>query len=342
MHVYPDESRRPIAFASKTLNEHEKLYGQIDKEALGIIFCLKKYRLYLYGRHFTILTDHKPLERIFGNKTTIPALAAQRLQRWAIILSAFSYDIKYISSKQNAVADALSRLPLPHSSGSHDDEDIFRVEEMLLDSLPVTCKEIKDATRKDPVLSRVLQYIQEGWPRTVTDERFKPYFHRRDELSTEMNCVMWGMRVIIPEQYRLRMLDELHAEHIGIVRMKEMARSYIWWPCLDKDIEVTVRNCKPCVNVRNSQSRSPLTPWRWPEKPWHRVHIDYAEKRGEHFLIAVDAHSRWPEIIHMHKNTTTAATITALRGMFSKYGLPNQICSDNGPQFTSGDFEFFC
>lgn len=88
----------------------------------------------------------------------------------------------------------------------------------------MTCKEIKDATRKDPVLSRVLQYIQEGWPRTMTDERLKPYFHRKDELSTEMNCVMWGMRVVIPEHYRLRMLDELHAEHIGIVRMKEIAR----------------------------------------------------------------------------------------------------------------------
>ena len=81
MHVYPNGLRRPIAFASRTLNEHEKRYGQIDKEALAIMFGLKRFHLYLYGRHFTILTDHKPLERIFGPKTAIPSLAAMRLQR---------------------------------------------------------------------------------------------------------------------------------------------------------------------------------------------------------------------------------------------------------------------
>ena len=339
MHVYPDGSRRPIAFASRTLNEHEKLYGQIDKEALGIIFCLKKFRLYLYGRHFTILTDHKPLERIFGNKTAIPALAAQRLQRWAIILSAFSYDIKYVTSQQNAVADALSRLPLPHSSR---DEEVFRIEESLLDSLPVTHKEIMDATRRDPVLSRVLEYTQNGWPNVITDQRLKPFQQRKDELSVEMNCIMWGMRVIIPEHYRLRMLEELHSEHVGIVRMKELARSYFWWPNLDKEIESTVRNCKPCADVRHAPARAPLMPWRWPSKPWERLHIDFAEKQGQHFLIIVDAHSRWPEIVHMHKTTTTTATITALRNLFAKYGLPLQICSDNGPQFTSAEFEHFC
>ena len=76
MHVYPDGI--PIAYASRTLNEREKRYGQIDKEALPIMFGLKRFHLYLYGRHFTILTDYKPLERIFGPKTAIPSLAAMR------------------------------------------------------------------------------------------------------------------------------------------------------------------------------------------------------------------------------------------------------------------------
>ena len=80
MHVYPNGTRLPIAYASQTLNEHEKRYGQIDKEALAIMFGLKRFHLYLYGQHFTILTDHKPLERIFGPKTAIPSLAAMRLQ----------------------------------------------------------------------------------------------------------------------------------------------------------------------------------------------------------------------------------------------------------------------
>ena len=89
MHVYPNGTRRPIAYGSRTLNEHEKRYGQIDKEALAIMFGLKRFHVYLYGRHFTILTDHKPLERIFGPRTAIPPLAAMHLQRCAITLGSF-------------------------------------------------------------------------------------------------------------------------------------------------------------------------------------------------------------------------------------------------------------
>ena len=117
MDVYPSGTRRPIACASQTLNEHERRYGQIDKEALAINFGLKRLHVYLYGRHFTTLTDHKPLERIFVPKTAIPPLAAMRLQRWAIILAAFNYSIKFVPSKQTAVADALSRLPLLSTAG---------------------------------------------------------------------------------------------------------------------------------------------------------------------------------------------------------------------------------
>ena len=206
MHVYPNGNRRPIAYASRTLNEHEKRYGQIDKEALEIMFGLKRFHLYLYGRHFTILTDHKPLERIFGPKTAIPSLAAMRLQRWAIILSAFNYSIRFVPSKQNAVADALSRLPLP--SMSTEEDAIFRVEERLIDSLPVTHKEISHATRVDPVLSRV--FVRQGWPQHVEDLRLQPFCNRRFELSVERDCLLWGLRVIIPTQYQEDMLEELH------------------------------------------------------------------------------------------------------------------------------------
>ena len=93
MHVYPNGTRRPIAYGSRTINEHKK--RQIDKEALAIMFGLKRFHVYLYGRHFMILTDHKPLERSFGPRTAIPPLAAMLLQRWAIILAAFNHSIKF-------------------------------------------------------------------------------------------------------------------------------------------------------------------------------------------------------------------------------------------------------
>ena len=339
MHVYPNGTRRPIAYASRTLNEHEKRYGQIDKEALAIMFGLKRFHLYLYGRHFTILTDHKPLERIFGPKTAIPSLAAMRLQRWAIILAAFNYSIKFVPSKQNAVADALSRLPLPSSTGG--ESSIFKVEERLIDCLPITYKEISHATRVDPVLSRVLEFVRSGWPKHVEDLRLKPFFHRRYELSIEQDCLLWGLRVVIPTRYQKDLLEELHVGHPGIVRMKEVARSYLWWPNVDLEIEQMVRNCGNCQQVRKPPAVAPLAPWMWPSHPWHRIHIDYAECDKRHYFIIVDAHSRWPEIFHMPRNTTAASTITILRELFAKYGMPIHCVSDNGPQFRSEEFAHF-
>ena len=100
------------------------------------MFGLKRFRDYVYGRCFTILTDHKPLERILGPKTAVPTLAAQRLQRWAIILSAFKYDLKFIPSKENAVADALSRIPLLVTGKISKEETVFSVEEKMIEHAP--------------------------------------------------------------------------------------------------------------------------------------------------------------------------------------------------------------
>ena len=190
------------------------------------MFGLKRFHLYLYRRYITILTDHKPLEKIFGPKTAIPSLAAMRLQCWAIILAAFKYSIKFVPSKQNAVADALSRLPLPSSTGG--ESSIFKVEERLIDCLPIMYKEISHATRVNPVLSRVLEFVRSGWPKHIEDLRLKPFFHRQYELSIEQDCLLWGLRVVIPTRYQKDLSEELHVGHPGIVRIKEVACSYLW------------------------------------------------------------------------------------------------------------------
>ena len=231
-----------------------------------------------------------------------------RLQRWAIILSAFNYSIRFVPSKQNAVADALSRLPLPSTSNNED--ATYNVEERLIHSLPITHKEISHATRKDPVLSKVQDYVNRGWPKHVEDLCLRPYVNRRFELSVEEDCLLWGLRVVIPTQYQEDMLLELHSGHPGIVRMKELARSYVWWP------KTTVRNCKSCQQVKKPPAVAPLTPWLWPSNPWHRIHIDYAEDEFGHYFILVDAHSRWPGIYFMRQNTSASATIAIFQISF--------------------------
>ena len=100
-HVFPNGEEKPIAFASRTLNKSERNYAQIEKEALSIVSEIKKFHQYLYGRKFLLVTDHKPLVTLLGPKSGIPTLAAARLQRWVILLSAYQYEIEYLSKKKN-------------------------------------------------------------------------------------------------------------------------------------------------------------------------------------------------------------------------------------------------
>ena len=110
--IQKDGTERPISFASRVLNNAEKNYSQIDKEALSIVYGVQKFSQYLYGTKFLLKTDHKPLVAIFGPKKGLPAFAASRLQRYALYLSGFQYDISYVKSQDHGNADGLSRLPI--------------------------------------------------------------------------------------------------------------------------------------------------------------------------------------------------------------------------------------
>ena len=113
-HVLPDGSEKPIAFASCSLSSSERNYAQIEKEALSLIFGIKKFHQYLYGRKFLLdRPQTKPLLAILGPKKGIPSLAAARLQRWAVLLSAYHCEIEFKPTDDHGNADGLSRLPLP-------------------------------------------------------------------------------------------------------------------------------------------------------------------------------------------------------------------------------------
>lgn len=189
------------------------------------------------------------------------------------------------------------------------------------------------ATHTDWSLSKVLKYVLDEWPGKV-DESLKAFYTRRCELSVERGCILRGTRVVIPEKLRKAVLTELHMGHPGIVKMKALARNYIWWPKIDADIEQMCKACEPCQLEQRMACQVPLHPWEFPGQSWKRLHLDFAGPfLGHTFMIVVDAYSKWLEVFKMG-SVTPQATITRLRRLFAVYGLPEHIVTDNGTQFT--------
>jgi len=135
----------------------------------------------------------------------------------------------------------------------------------------------------------------------------------REEITIEARCLLRGMRAIIPIKLRPKVLNQVHHDHLGMTRMKSVARSYFWWPGVDKDIEELARKCQSCQAVKHATPVAPLHPWPWPSKPWKRIHVDFAGPfQGHMFLVIVDAHAKWPEVFIM-TSTTVAKTVEAFR-----------------------------
>ena len=175
-------------------------YSQVEKEGLTIIFGTKRFHNYLFGRHFTIESDHKPLSFLFSENKQIPQMASSRIQRWALTLSAYHYSICYKSGKGLSNADALSRLPRPVTTTSDClPGDLINLLAHLSTTTSLSAINIKELTYKDGVLSRVHRYIQSGWPASIDEEVMRPFFSKQNELSVLHGCVLWGSRILVPK-----------------------------------------------------------------------------------------------------------------------------------------------
>lgn len=175
-----------------------------------------------------------------------------RLQRYAIILSAYNYVLQYISSENNLVADYFSRAPVPDTMCEGEGKYDAYCSLNFLDTFApaVLFTDIKNATYNDKTIQTVVKYTNVGWPRKIVCESIRPYFLCRTDLQYENGILMRGHKIVIPMSLRERMLRELHSTHLGIVKMKCNARGRMWWPGIDEDIERWIGACEVCASVR--------------------------------------------------------------------------------------------
>ncbi|GBM29413.1 Uncharacterized protein K02A2.6 [Araneus ventricosus] len=257
--------------------------------------------------------------------------------------------VKELLSSDSVLAPFNEKLPLiltcdasPYGSETPETDIPSPSEVLILEEFhnsPVKADEISQATLRDPVLSRVLNWVLKGWLESVKECRI--IYLKRHELSVHKNCLLWGNRVVIPEVLRRRVLDELHISHPGIEKMKSLARCYVWWPKTEEDIENHVGLCEPSQQTTHAPPRAPVHPWEVTTKPWSRVHTYFAGRfQGQIFFLLVDSFSKWLEVKRL-SSATSSATIKVLREIFVTHGIPDSVASDNGSQYTSEEFQNF-
>lgn len=343
-----DGVERPIAFASRALTSAEQKYSVGEREALACIWASERWHMYLYGRAFTLRTDHQALTALLATSGT--GHRPLRLHRWAERLQQYNYTLQFTPGRDNVVADLLSRATpslLPDPGPDSAEQGLIQMLHTPLQST-VSLQELQTASEQDPLLSQLRAFIRSGWPTKVPDE-LAPFHRVKDELSCWNDvCIARGLCTVIPDCLRARILTMAHDGHLGIVRVKQRCRDLVWWPGIDRDIEALVRDCTACLlsGKTGPPAPPPLQPLPWPAKPWEHLQLDicgelYAVPHHQRFMVVVyDLHSKWPEVLSTG-TVTTRVVIDFLDTLFSSWGEPKAITTDNGPQFISAEFTAF-
>ena len=334
---------KPVAYASKSLNETEQNYAQIEKELYAIVFGCTRFHQFIYGRKTLVESDHKPLEIIFKKSLTN---APPRLQRMLLQLQKYDIIVKFKSGKKIPVADTLSRKFLPADPNEILIEDLDVQIHSIIKNLPVSDQkitELRTESNKDNDLLILKEYAQRGWPDKKQDcnPSVQAYWTFREEISCVDGILLKGDRIIVPKTLKESMLDKLHSAHFGVEKTTQRARQVLYWPGMTDDINKYISSCNVCAKYQQANAKEPMQSHEIPSRPWQKVATDIFTWNKRNFMVTVDYYSRFWEIDELN-TTTSQAVIRKLSTHFARYGIPEILISDNGSQYTSQEFQEFC
>jgi hypothetical protein len=347
-----DGSNSIIAYASRLLTDVESSYSQTEREALAITWAILHFHLYVTGKEFTVITDHKPLEAIF-NKPLIQPPA--RIERWLLKLQLYDFTVIYQPGKH--MSHYMSRHPIPSTKISTREQSIAEnyVNSICMKSVPksVPLSSITEATKEDKAIQLILKILSK---KRCTKEEIsklnsqeKDWFSALKEIQLQLTKVeteegemlLKDTRIVIPKSLAGKVVDIAHQGHQGIVKTKALLREKVWFPGIDKEVERKISNCVPCQACSKKNNPEPLKMSNLPAEPWTEVSIDFADMpMGEHLLVVYDDYSRYP-IVSKVSSTSAKVVTKKLEEIFTQFGIPEVVKSDNGPPFQSYDFKHF-
>ena len=330
---------KPVAYCSRTLTTAETRYAQIEKELLASVWVYDKFSRYLIGLESFLQTYHKPLISIINVQDLDKGPI--RCQRLLMKLMRFKVKAKYVPGKQLTIADTLSRNPLPHDGTPNTQEEV----QGYVDAKPASPQrlaQLPTATNEDEKLQMAMKCVRHGWPDYLKNvpPQIHDLFAVHDELSVAGDLLVRGQQIVIPEAMRVEIIGKLHEGHLGVIKCKAHAVTSVWSPEMYKDIEETVATCPHCLTQRPNQRKEPLMPTPLPDRPWQSVGADICALEGRHFLIVVDYYSRYIDIAHL-SSMTSSQVIGKLKNIFARWGIPEEVVSDNGTQFSSDEYCVF-
>lgn len=337
------EQWKPVAYCSRRLTEAETRYAQIEKEGLAGVWACEKFDRYLNGlEQFKLITDHKPLVPLINSRSldNVPI----RCQRLLMRLMRFNPVAEYAPGKTLVIADTLSRSPLASMCAETDTHsEVACYVDSVIEGIPASkskMDEIRMATAADAELLSVVKLIKKGWPEHLSNVPMdaREYVQVKSELSEHNGLVLRGSRIVVPRQMRGEILQKIHEGHQGLVKCRERACSSVWWPGLSTDINKLVTSCQVCCELKRTQQKEPLISTPLPERPWKRIAMDLCEHNHHNYLVISDYYSRFLEILQL-PSTTSAQVIQRLKAVFARFGIPDEVVSDNGPQFSSAEFK---
>ena len=343
------QNDQPVCFTSHRLNNTEKNYAQIEKECLAIVSCMDKWHQYLYGKHdITVHTDHQPLETIFKKPLS---KAPRRLQRMMLKLQRYQFSVRYKKGKELYVADTLSRAPVaddPSAPDAKQEYEVFRLEIAEMDIEPnrvtsETMQRIKQETSKDSVLASLCDVVASGWPaeRKETPEHLRQYWSFRDEISVYDGVAYRSHQVIVPSSLREEMLHKIHKAHQGVDSSIRRARESLFWPGMQAAIKEKCFSCGLCAQYVSERPQEPMKSHTIPVRPWSKISADLFQLDGNNYLVMVDHYSDYIELDSLSGNNSANTVIRAMKRQFARHGIPDELITDNGPQFESYEYSRF-
>ena len=331
-------AERPIAYASKSLSDAETRYANIEREMLAVCYGVERFKTYLYGRKFKIITDHKPLVAILGKNLTS---APPRLQRMIYKLQGYNFTIEYRKGRDIPLPDSLSRLPNPANNAPVELD--LRID--FLHFSDQKLQDTRDATTHDTDLAELRDVIVRGWPHTQYQlpESLRDFWNYRDELSVENGIILKGERVLIPEPMREDILKQLHTGHQGVEKTRLRAKTLVFWPKINAHIEQLCKSCDICQKHQTSQTHETLMQHDVPSGPWKNIAADIFEEKDthNHYLLICDYYSKFPILKKLPDKCPSSTVVAIMKEVFAEHGIPNRLISDNGPHFQGNVFKQF-